>query len=270
MVLEASINDTTTAECAAVAAGTPTTQPPALFRGEFKIADRKLEMLKRTGLFTDDLKGCTIVRACTVDDLRQAYQLVHDVYLGTGFIERDPSGMRLRIYETTAETATFVAKVDGRVIGVLSVVEDSPDLGLPADCVFQSELDALRRAGKRLCEFTNQAVAEGYRKSAVSTELMRCGVAAALTQGCKEAVAAVSPSHSGFYELGGFRQIGSLRSYSQTIDDPVIAVSMELDQYRRPTRCLSATEQFIRQFLAEGNHFLSRVTQWAQEARREF
>lgn len=238
--------------------------------GEHSVTERKLALLKRAGLFGHNVKGCTIKRACTADDLRQAYRLVHDVYLATGFIAPDPSGMRVRIYETTAETATFVAKVDGKVVGVLSVVEDSPDLGLPSDCVFKTELDALRRKGRRLCEVTNQVVAEDYRKSAVSTELMRCAIAVSLTQGHHEAIASVSPSHNGFYELLGFRQIGSQRSYSQTIEDPVIAVSMDIDQYRQPTCGLTATAQFMRQFLLDGNQFLSWVAGWAQEARRRF
>lgn len=233
-------------------------------------AARKLGLLQRTGLFGENLKGCTVERACNADDLRQAYRLVHDVYLGSGFIEPDPSGMRVRIYETTAETATFVAKMDGRVVGVLSVVEDSADLGLPSDCVFKDELEALRRAGKRLCEVTNQAVAEEYRKTAVPTELMRCAIAVSLTEGFHEAIAAVSPSHSGFYNLLNFRQIGSRRSYSQTIDDPVVAVSMDIDQYRAPLKELSATEQFMRQFLTDGNRFLHCVAGWAEEARQHF
>src|SRR5687768_16809771 len=109
-------------------------------QGAPTIADRKLGILKRTGLFGDNLKGCTIARASSADDLRQAYRLVHDVFLGSGFIDADPSGMRLRIYETMAETATFVAKVAGRVVAVLSIVEDSEDFGLPSDCVFKVEL----------------------------------------------------------------------------------------------------------------------------------
>src|SRR5689334_8413841 len=84
------------------------------------LADRKLWLLRRMGLFGNDTKGAHIERACVFEDLRQAYQLVHDVYLGTGYIEPEPGGMRLRIFEATLETATFVAKVDGRVVGVLS------------------------------------------------------------------------------------------------------------------------------------------------------
>ncbi len=242
---------------------------PEAGRESFQAA-RKLQMLKRAGLFGQDLKGATIERACGVDDLRKAYRLVHDVYLGTGFIDPEPSGMRLRIFETTSETATFVAKVDDRVVGVLSVVTDSEDLGLPSDCAFKTELDELRATGARLCEVTNQAVAEEYRRSAVPTELMRCAIARAMQAGCHEAVAAVSPSHNGFYDLLGFRQTGSQRSYSRKIDDPVILLSLEVAQYQQPRPALSTIAQFMYDFLCEGNHFISRVTDWAKEARKHF
>jgi ribosomal protein S18 acetylase RimI-like enzyme len=269
MVIEAPVEHRRSVKRAALAA-VPRRDDRYATGHQSTTAERKLGILRRTGLFGDNLKGCVIERACMADDLRQAYQLVHDVFLGRGFISPDPSRMRVRIYETTPETATFIAKVDDRVVAVLSVVEDSPDLGLPSDCAFKDELDALRRAGRRLCEVTNQAVAEDYRKSAVPTELMRCAIAVSLTGGYHEAIAAVSPSHNGFYDLLGFRQIGAQRSYSKNIDDPVIALSMDIDQYRTPQTGLSAAAQFIRQFLTDGNRFLSRVSEWADEARRQF
>jgi ribosomal protein S18 acetylase RimI-like enzyme len=270
MVIEASLNNTTAVDCAASAAFDSKSGSFASTQIDESVADRKLGMLRRMGLFGDDLNGCTIERACRPDDLRQAYRLVHDVFLRRGFIDPDPSRMRVRIYETTPETATFIAKVDDRVVAVLSVVEDSEDLGLPSDGAFKDELDDLRRAGRRLCEVTNQAVADDYRKSAVPTELMRCAIAVSLTGGYHEAIAAISPSHNGFYDLLGFRQIGSRRSYSKSIDDPVIALSMDIDQYRTPQTGLSKAAKFIQEFLTDGNEFLSRVGEWADQARTEF
>ena len=270
MVIEASVNHTTTDDCAASAAVHTRCDCSTSSQADGAAADRKLGLLRRMGLFGEDLNGCTIERACRPDDLRQAYRLVHDVFLGRGFIEPDPSRMRVRIYETTPETATFIAKVEDRVVAVLSVVEDSSDLGLPSDGAFKDELDTLRDAGRRLCEVTNQAVAEDYRKSAVPTELMRCAIAVSLTGGYHEAIATISPRHNGFYDLLGFRQIGSRRSYSKTIDDPVIALSMDIDQYRTRQTGLSAAAEFIQEFLTDGNQFLSRVSEWADEARRHF
>src|SRR5688572_26708455 len=78
--------------------------PPGLSTGDRSIADRKLGLLQRAGLFGSDTRGASIERAYTLDDLREAYRLVHQVYLGTGYLSPEPAGLRLRIYETTSET----------------------------------------------------------------------------------------------------------------------------------------------------------------------
>lgn len=234
------------------------------------VASRKLAFLQRAGLFGEDTKGAIIERAYTLEDLRKAYRLVHEVYLGTGFLNPEPSGVRLRIYETTSETATFVAKKDGEVVGVLSVVGDSADLGLPSNAAFKPELDALRATGARLCEITNQAVAEEYRKSAVATELMRCAIAHQMMAGYHFAVASVSPSHNGFYDLLGFHPIGTQRSYSQKLHDPVIALCLNIDHYRKPADGLTPTQKFIHQLATEANPFLHKVSEWARQAVKHF
>lgn len=250
----------------------PTDEPPIEVgqRWDRDLADRKLWLLRRSGLFGEDTKGARIERATTLEDLRKAYELVHAVYLGTGYIEPETAGIRVRVFESTPEMATFVARVDDRVVGVLSVIGDSK-LGLPSDAAFKKELDRQRSRGKYLCEVTNQAVAPEYRRSAVPTELIRCAVAHGNKADYDLAVAAVSPSHNGFYELMGFREIGGERSYSDKLHDPVVSLSMDVDQYRRPPLPeLNETERFIHDFLARKNHFLPLVENWAEEARRRF
>ncbi len=243
---------------------------PGMRNRSASFADRKLQLLKRSGLFGGDTRGAVIERACSVADLRAAYRLVHEVYTSTGFILPEPTGIRLRVFETSAETATFVAKVDGRVVGVLSLVPDSPDLGLPCDSAFKPELDALRSVGLRLCELTNQVVAEGYRKSAVATELMRSAMAHGINAGFHHTIAAVSPSHNGFYELMGFRRFGTERSYSDKVYDPVIAMAMDLTRYRLTLCGLSRTEQFLRDFVVEQNQYLAKIGEWNRRARDSF
>ena len=76
-------------------------------------------MLKRSGLFGHEMQGAIIERACSLADLREAYYLVHEVYAETGYIRPEPCRLRMRMFETSPEMATFVAKVGGRVIGVL-------------------------------------------------------------------------------------------------------------------------------------------------------
>lgn len=231
---------------------------------------RKLAMLKRSGLFGQETLGVRIERACSLDDLREAYRLVHEVYAQTGYIRPEPCRLRMRMFETSPEMATFIAKVDGRVVGVISIIGDSPELGLPSDAAFKADLDALRVRGARLCEATNQVVIEKYRKSAVATELMRCAVAHLTTVGYGEVVATVCPSHYGFYQLMNFRQVGTERSYSDKIHDPVVALSMDANQYRRSASGLDEAGQFMHHFMAAGNHFLKHVGRWEAEAQRCF
>lgn len=232
--------------------------------------DRKLMLLKRSGLFGHDLKGAHVCRATTLEDLQGAYSLVHDVYLSRGYIHAEPSGMRLRIHETSSDTATFIAKADGRVVGVISVVGDSMDIGLPSDACFRPELDDLRARGIRLCEVTNQVVADEFRKSAVTTELMRCAVAHALKMGYRAGIATVSPSHGSFYDFLGFQQIGGERSYSQKIYDPVVALMIDYNHYRCPPPGLTRASNFAHHFLGPENPYVGNVHAWDRLARARF
>lgn len=233
-------------------------------------ARRKIAMLRRCGLFGQDTRGAVVTRACTIGDLRQAYRLVHAVFLAEGFLHAEPAGIRLRIYETAPETATFVAKVGDRVIGVLSVVGDSDSFGLPSDGAFKPELDTLRRSGRRLCEMTNQVVEAGFRNSGVPTELMRCAGAHCIQAGYNECVVSISPGHHGFYHLLGFRQIGAKRSYSPKVYDPVLALGWDIDPYREPALSLTEIQRFVCDELTERNPFLTRVGGWTRQARQQF
>ena len=247
-----------------------TVPQPARAKWDRSFADRKLWLLRRSGLFGSDAKGATFARACTLEDFQKAYRLVHDVYLGTEIIKKEPDGVRLRIFETSLDMATFIAKADGRVVGVLSVVIDSEELGLPSDAAFEKELDGLRATGIRLAEITNQAVAEEFRKSAVPTELMRCVVAHLTKMGVDKAIASVSPSHNAFYELLGFQEIGGERSYSDKLHDPVVALAADIAPFRKAPRGMNATEKFVNKFLGRENPYLKHIREWETEARRVF
>ncbi len=232
--------------------------------------DRKLSLIRRSGLFGADTKGARISRAATREDLRDAYKLVHRVYLGTGYISEEQAEMRLRIFETSTDTATFVAKKDGQVVGVLSIVQDSEEFGLPSDEAFSEELRSLRETGLKLGEITNQAVDEKFRCSAVPTELMRCALAHGIEAGFDVGIAALSPSHNAFYELLGFRQIGGRRSYSGKIHDPVVPLQIDLEEHRNPRRQFDAVEEFMHSFLTAENPYFLYVKSWENVARERF
>ncbi len=235
-----------------------------------RIDRQRMVLLKRSGLFGSNTRGVVIQRATTLDELRQAYRLVHDTFVETGYILPHQSGLRIRIFEAIPEMATFVAKVGERVVGVLSLLCDSPDLRLPADTVYRIELDELRATGARLCEVTNQAIAPEFRKSSVTTELMRCVMAHALAEGYDEGIVVVSPSHVPFYRLLGFRNVGCIRSYSSEVHDPVGALSVALDQYRNPYWVIDDVDKFIWDFMAGRNPYHEQVRDWNSDAQQRF
>ncbi len=233
------------------------------------VNQRQLNLLRRTGFFGVDLKGCVIERAYDADDLRAAYRLVHNVFVGTGYIEPEAGGIRLRIFEASPDTATFVAKKNGEVVGVLSVVLDSVELGLPSDTAFKAELDELRGTGSRICEITNQAVAKEFRRSSVLTELMRCAIAYMVKTGCGRALATVSPNHKNFYKMVGFESLGSLRSYSEKLHDPVVAIFLAVDVYRSevPAPGLDPSVHYMG---STGNPFMASADDWTRQAKERF
>jgi hypothetical protein len=240
-------------------------------RQECERKDRqRIALHKRTGLFGSDTRGAVIKRATTYDELSQAYRLVHDTFVESGYILPHPTGTRLRIYEASPEMATFIAKVGSRVVGVLSIYGDSPILHLPGDSVFHEELENLRWKGAKLSEVTNQAVAADYRKSAISTELIRAANAHGLYQHFDEAIAIISPGHMKFYNLLGFREIGPVRSYSSVIDDPVGAMSMDFGQFRIHAPKPDEVDEFIWKFMSSENPYLDQVKDWHREARSHF
>lgn len=239
-----------------------------------KRESRRMALLKRAGLFGSNTSGADITRATSLKDLLEAYKLVHDEFVAMGYIKPRPSGLRVRSYEALPETATFVAKVGDRVVGVQSIVVDSPDMGLPSDEAFHTELEGLRANGRRVCECTNEAIASDYRKSAVTTELMRCCFAHALSVGCNELITTVSPGHARFYNLLGFGQVSPIRSYSQEMNDPVVVVSMNIDGLEARFAEVNSTdgndEAFIKGYYIDDNPYHSYVRAWTEMAGRVF
>lgn len=205
---------------------------------------RRVARFKQAGLLTasGDIR---IFQAIGLDDLTQAYQLVHDVFVQQNYIQPQPGGVRVRTFEALPEMATFVAKVNGRVIAVMSLIPDSSDMGLPSDKVFQTELDTLRSQGRRVGEITNLAVAEEYRNTAVFFELSRCIYAYGTNIGLDDFFISISPGHGMFFEaILAFEPWGDRRCYDKSTED--IVEGKRLDLHAFP-ECMKQTDAALNQ-----------------------
>ena len=235
---------------------------------------RRVRLLKRAGLLGHTAKWASITRAISCEDLHQAYQLVHDVFVEKGYIEPQSGALRVRSYEASAEMATFVAKTEGRVVAVLSIVPDSDDLGLPSDRAFQEELDELRLEGRKIAEITNNAVAPEYRKTPLFMELIRACMAHALSMGIDNVFVSSNPGHAGLFR--GILQAepwGRRRKYSQKDGDLVEGTCWDLsgleERFKAADSILGSLAFLHRSFYSE-NPYRRYVRPWTSMARRSF
>jgi hypothetical protein len=98
-----------------------------------------------------------------------------------------------------AHLSTFIAYDEGQLVGTVSVRLNS-DSGLSADELYRDELNALRSAGYKLCEFTRLAVDKKAASKPVLAGLFHTTyLYASVIRGCTHAVIEVNPRHVGFY-----------------------------------------------------------------------
>lgn len=105
--------------------------------------------------------GLTFELARTRDDIEAAFKLLHDAYVEQGFIDPQPSGMRLIVQHALPTTSILVAKLNDKVIGTISVMRDTP-LGLPMEKVF--DISNLKLQGKRVAELSCLAIHPDFRR----------------------------------------------------------------------------------------------------------
>ena len=104
----------------------------------------------------------TLKIAQTQEELEACFKLLHDAYVASGFMQPDPSGMRLNIYHALPSTTTLCAKFDGEVVGTISLIRESV-FGFPLQSIF--DLQELRDKRGRLAEVSALAVHPKFRRS---------------------------------------------------------------------------------------------------------
>jgi N-acyl amino acid synthase FeeM len=122
---------------------------------------------------------------------RDATTLVRDRYATRGY-EVPFAGDRPRVF-------TFIAYDEGQVVGTVSVGMDSSE-GLFADGLYRDEVDRMRAAGARICEFTRLAVDRSTASKRILAGLFHTAyLFACKIRGCTHAVIEVNPRHVFFY-----------------------------------------------------------------------
>ncbi len=98
----------------------------------------------------------------TQEELEACFKLLHDAYVGSGFMKPDPSGMRVTVYHALPTTTTLCAKYDGEVVGTLSLIRESL-FGFPLQAIF--DLNQVRERKGQIAEVSALAVHPKFRKT---------------------------------------------------------------------------------------------------------
>ncbi len=153
--------------------------------------------------------------ADTEEELEAAFRLLHDCYSGQKLMEKRPDGLRTTVYSFLPETSTIIAKLDGEVVGTLSVIRDNR-MGLPSDKDYARENQKKRQEGFKLVEISALGIRKDFRKSnhSISFFLMNYiyHYIRMLDADCM--VVTLHPRAKEFYKaLFGFHQMGRVIQY---------------------------------------------------------
>lgn len=150
-----------------------------------------------------------------VEDIDDALTVIHDGFVGAGYLLPQASGRRMHPAYLNPGTTFFVARIGGETVGASAMIADGP-FGLPSDRSFAEENDRLRELSDHsLREAGSLVIRDEHRRS---TRRIVLRLFAAMTRlalheyPAAPVPMAVAPENERFYgSLAGARRIAGER-----------------------------------------------------------
>jgi len=167
----------------------------------------------------------------TREELEACFKLLHDAYVGSGFMKPAPSGMRVTIYHALPTTTTLCAKFDGEVVGTISLIRESL-FGFPLQAIF--DLNDVRAHKGHIAEVSALAVHPKFRNTGgtILFPLMKFMYNYCTTFfDTRHLVIAVNPNRIEMYEsLLFFKRLteNSVDSYDFANGAPAVGATLDL------------------------------------------
>jgi hypothetical protein len=168
------------------------------------------------------------IRAAQAETQRQAArQLVRRMYSHRGYLTPEADE------PVNPYTVTLVVARDDEPVGTLTVGFDSPK-GLLCDELFKPDVDALRRAGRKVCEFTKLALdVDGNSQQVLASLFHMAYLHAHRIRGCDDVLIEVNPRHVGYYRrMLDFRVVGE-EKLCPRVNAPAVLMALDLSHTRR-------------------------------------
>jgi len=181
------------------------------------IKDKRILRLKRTKLTQTPAEGKYSIKLVkSPEGLREACKLVHDRYCEIGLINKQESGLWITSYQMNPDSKAVIAlmRINGEPIATATLVQDSPNLGLPSDKIYPEEINRLRAKNRRIVEITSLAAKPCKEAVNAFLHVFKWLGVYSIVKGYDDMVISVHPKHAPFYEdILLFDRIGGLKYY---------------------------------------------------------
>lgn len=208
----------------------PPPPPPGAFTGG--IERRRTIRIRRSALLDAKLESLdrpSIKIAETLDEYVQAFKVLHDVYLASGYITSpSPSGISFGLHHLLPRSCVFVFKSYLTVLSTMSYIPDTRRFGLPMDDLYKPELDKLRNAGRKVVELGSLATLPQRRMQNLIVFLAKAIFRYAMSTKADDLCIMVNPKHVRFYEsIFLFESFGDERHYDK-VNAPAVALRVNM------------------------------------------
>jgi hypothetical protein len=180
---------------------------------------------------TADVADVEYLRLVTPRYLEFAFRCVYKAYLDAGLIEPNGLGLRVTPHQLLPTSEILAAVLRQEVISTLTLVQDGA-LGLPAESLYEDEVQQRRLAGLTLAEVTCLADRrkDFRRRFRVLFRLMCLVIQTAAQRGVDELLIAVHPRHAAFYQRRfGFHVIADVKEYALVRNNLALLLSLDLN-----------------------------------------
>lgn len=198
------------------------------------IERRRTIRIQRSALLDaklDQLDRPSLKIAETLDEYAQAFSVLHDEYLASGYIRQsNQAGLHFGLHHLLPKTCVFVFKTYLTVLSTMSYIPDTSRFGLPMDEVYKPEIDALRDKGRKVVEIGSLATQRHRRWQNLMMFLAKAVFQYGMVTGADDLCIMVNPKHVRFYSsIFLFQPFGEERHYEK-VGAPAVALRVNMHE----------------------------------------
>ncbi len=193
--------------------------------------DSHIEEVKQTTEDTVDVISDAMLPE-SIGEMKEAFSLIYDTYLSSGFQSPDPSSMRISFHSLLPTSSLITVKKSGKVCGTLTIIQES-DERLPINELFNSEIRKIRKKDSLICELCSLAVdtsiTRGESRVVLLSLFRKAFILSHHLLGCTDLCMMINPHHCDYYQKEfNFEKIGQVRHYNKVNDAPAVPMRLDL------------------------------------------